>query len=98
MSYFEERNINRQICMDEEVYYDLKEGLILRMMQMHQVNHKPWITAAEAMSLLRISSQTTLKKFCNQGHIRVSKVTEKVVLYNRPSILEFIEKNEKPPK
>lgn len=95
MSEFKKRNINRQICMDEEVYYDLKEGLIVRLMQMHQVDHEPWITAEEAMSLLRISSQTTLKKFCDQGHIRVSKITEKIVLYNRPSILEFIDKNEK---
>lgn len=54
--------------MDEEVYYDLKEGLIIRLMQMHQVDYEPWITAEEAMSLLRISSQTTLKKFCDQGH------------------------------
>ncbi len=84
--------------MDEQVYYDLKEGLIIRLMQMHQVDHEPWITAEEARSLLRITSQTTLKKFCDQGYIRVSKITEKIVLYNRPSILEFIEKNEKQPK
>lgn len=79
--------------MDEEVYYDLKEGLLLRLKMMNQVNDDPWVSADEAMKILNISSQTTLKKFCDQDWIRVSKITEKLVLYHRPSILDFIEKH-----
>ena len=91
MSNTENLRINRQICMDEEVYYDLKEGLINRLKAINQIEHDPWITVDEALSLLSITSQTTLKKFCNQGHIRVSKITEKIVLYDRQSILDFLE-------
>ena len=89
--------INRQICMDEEVYYDLKEGLLTRLRQINNIQHDPWITANEALQLLSISSQTTLKKFCDSGHIRVSKITEKIVLYERQSILDFLERNVKKP-
>ena len=63
------RMVNRQICMDEQVYFDLKEGLINRLKAINQIEHDPWITANEALSLLSINSQTTLKKFCDQGHI-----------------------------
>jgi hypothetical protein len=95
MSDFEERKISRQICMDEEVYYDLKEGLLIRLKSMNQIDHDPWITTEEAMNLLRISSKTTLKKLSDQGQIRVSKMTEKIVLYYRQSLLDFIENNVK---
>ena len=93
----EQTHINRQICMDEQVYYDLKEGLLLRLKTMNQIQDDPWITVNEALDLLSITSQTTLKKFCDQGHIRVSKITEKIVLYDRQSILHFLESHVKNP-
>ena len=93
----EQTHINRQICMDEQVYYDLKEGLLLRLKAMNQIDDDPWITVHEALKLLSITSQTTLKKFCDQGHIRVSKITEKIVLYDRQSILQFLESHVKNP-
>lgn len=82
--------------MDEEVYYDLKEGLLKRIKTLNHVEHDPWITDEEAMKLLKISSQTTLKKFADQRKIRVSRITEKIVLYYRQSILDFLEENANP--
>ena len=58
--------------MDEIVYYDLKEGLILRLMEKNDIDRYPWINSEEAKKLLGISSPTTLKKFSDQGKIRVS--------------------------
>lgn len=91
MSQSQSFQVNRQICMDEKVYYDLIEGLITRIKAINQIHKDPWIDVNEALKMLSISSQTTLKKFCDQGHIRVSKVTEKIVLYDRQSILNFLE-------
>ena len=91
MSDTENLRINRQICMDEEVYYDLKEGLINRLKTVNEIKYDPWIDVNEALRLLSITSQTTLKKFCDRGYIRVSKITEKIVLYDRQSILDFLE-------
>ena len=97
MPDFENTRVSRQICMDEQIYYDLKEGLLNRLKTINQINDNPWVNVHVALSLLSITSQTTLKKFCDQGHIRVSKITEKITLYERQSILDFLESKVKIP-
>jgi hypothetical protein len=49
-----------------------------------------WISGAEAMSLLRIKSATTLKKLCDERKIRVSHPTS-IPLYDRDSITDYLE-------
>ena len=92
MSEIRVQNIGRQICMDEQVYYDLLNGVVTRLKAINMVANDPWITADEAMRILKISPQTTLKKFADQKQFKVSKVTEKIVLYHRPTLLQFIER------
>jgi|GEM_PF-2430474 len=31
--------------MGDEVYYDMKEGLIFRLMEIKGVDHLPWVTS-----------------------------------------------------
>ena len=81
--------------MDEQVYYDLIEGLVDRIKTINHVEQSPWINVDKALEMLSLTSQTTLKKFCDQGYIEVSKPSEKIVLYNRDSILQFLKKNVK---
>jgi hypothetical protein len=71
------------------------DELVERMdKQMGQKQDK-WISDKEAMAMLRISSSTTLQKYRDQGYIRFSQPSRKVILYDRDSILKFIEDNAK---
>ena len=51
-----------------------------------------WIDAEEAMLLLNIKSTTTLQKLRDEGKIRFSQPQKKIILYDRDSINEYIEK------
>jgi len=45
------------------------------------------------MRELRIKSTTTLQKLRNEGKIRFSQPQKKIILYDRGSINEYIEKH-----
>lgn len=52
-----------------------------------------WIGDDEAMHLLRIKSKTTLQRLRDEGSIRFSQPMHKVILYDRESILDYIEEH-----
>jgi len=54
-----------------------------------------WIDETEAKSLLYIKSKTTLQKLRDNGLIRFSQLGKKMILYDRDSILKYIEENTK---
>jgi predicted exporter len=84
-----------EICMDEPVFQELMDGLTKRIMAIHTDNQDPWISSQEALALLRIKDERTLAKYVASGDIRCSKVSNKVFLYYRQSILDFIEQKAK---
>lgn len=52
-----------------------------------------WIDGEDAMKKLGVSSPTTLQKYRDEGKIRFSQPSRKIILYDRLSIDEFLEKN-----
>ena len=52
---------------------------------------KEWITAKEAMALLKITSRTTMYKYAYKNRLRVSKPMGKLY-YNLAEIMASIEK------
>ena len=79
-------NINI-ICLESEALKMLIKKLAIQISNEVQ----PWLDEKEAMELLRIKSKTTLMKFKNQGAIEFRKLSSKHILYNRQSILDFID-------
>lgn len=77
--------------MDEEVYKDLTQRLVDRIIQAQPKPEQPWISSKEAMSLLGIKDERTLSKYCERSSIRVASLSGKHNLYHRASILTFIE-------
>jgi hypothetical protein len=82
------------ISLEEEAFYALVNKLVEQVKKQHgeQAMDK-WIDTSEAMRMLRITSKTTLQKFRDEGKIRFSQPEKKLILYDRDSILEFIEKH-----
>ncbi len=83
------------ICLESEAFYKLVDEVIQKLKSENNQNSKEqWIDDAEAMQLLKIG-KTTLSKYRSEGFIRYSQIGKKVILYDRFSIIEFIENNVK---
>ena len=77
------------ICLESEAFYALIDEVVNRLKDKNGVEEK-WIDDEEAMRLLHISSKTTLQKYRDEGSIRFTQPSKKLILYDRESILDFL--------
>lgn len=82
------------ICLEEEAFYALIEQVVARLKDKYEEKEK-WISDVEAMQLLKIKSKTTLQDLRNKGKIRYSQPQKKMIVYDRESIMEYLEQNAK---
>tara|TARA_R110000765_G_scaffold223743_2_gene327842 strand:- start:1169 stop:1438 length:270 start_codon:yes stop_codon:yes gene_type:complete len=80
------------VCLQEEAFYALFDKVVEHMESKRKDKPAKWIDAEEAMLLLNIKSTTTLQKLRDEGKIRFSQPQKKIILYDRDSINEYIEK------
>lgn len=83
------------ICLETEAFYKLVEEVVERIKDQNDIKEEKWILAEEAMKLLGIKSKTTLQKLRDQGKIRYSQPEKKIILYDRDSINDYLEKHAK---
>ncbi len=83
------------ICLEDEAFHTLLEKAVERILEKQSIKEDRWISGEEAMRMLRISSKTTLLERRNNGDIRYSQPEKKIILYDKESILEYLEKNVK---
>lgn len=81
------------ICLEEDAFYELIEQVVARLSDKHGQTKDKWIADEEAMRLLNIKSKSTLQKLRDEGRIRFSQPQKKIILYDRDSIHEYLEKN-----
>lgn len=83
------------ICVEEKSFMALFDKVIDHIQgSAGQVPDK-WISDKDAMKMLNITSATTLQKFRDEGSIRFSQPSRKIILYDRDSINDFLEKHAK---
>lgn len=85
------------ICLQTEAFYELVNEVVTALKEKHGIEHDKWIDGEEAMSMLRIKSKTTLQKLRDEGKIRFSQPQKKLLLYDRDSILDYLETHAKDP-
>lgn len=83
------------ICLQDEAFYALIDEVVQRIKDKHNVVKDKWVSADEAMRLLRISSKTTLQKLRDEGRIRFSQPEKKHILYDVYSLTEYLDKHAK---
>lgn len=81
------------ICLEEAAFYKLVEQVVERLKTSQVEKKDKWISDEEAMELLNIKSKTTLQKLRDEGKIRFTQPQRKIILYDRDSIDEYLEKN-----
>ena len=79
------------ICIEENAFYELIETVVNRL-QEKTVKDNVWISGEEVMKLLQIKSKSTLQKLRDTGQIRYSQYGKKMILYEKTSALEFLER------
>lgn len=80
------------ICLESRAFYALIDEVVEHVKKQTNPISKRWINDAEAMKLLGVSSRTTLQKYRDEGKIRFTQPSRKVILYDRSSILTFLDK------
>lgn len=66
------------------------EKVVERITEKQNVEKDIWLTTEQAMQKLKITSKTTLQKIRGEGKIRYSQVTNKLILYDKNSIDEYL--------
>ena len=83
-------NRMKVIVFEEESFYKLIEEVTKKLSK--PVEQK-WITEEEASKLLGGRSKSTLQKWRNEGRLKFSQPSKKIILFNRDSIMKFLEDN-----
>jgi hypothetical protein len=81
------------ICLEDKAFYALVEQVVSRLKENAGVKFDRWITDDEVMDILKIKSKTTLQKLRDEGKIRFSQPEKKIILYDRLSVEEYLEKH-----
>ncbi len=81
------------ICLEEPAFYALVEQVVARLKEAHGEEKEKWISDADAMDLLNIKSKTTLQKLRDEGKIRFTQPQKRLILYDRDSIMVYLERN-----
>ena len=81
------------ICLEEPAFYALIDKVVNKLKVLHGDNAEKWINDEEAMTALNIKSKTTLQKLRDEGKIRFSQPQKKIILYDKSSIDEYLDKH-----
>ena len=81
------------ICLESDAFYALVKEVVNRIKDEHGVTEDKWINGDETMRLLNIKSKTTLQKLRDNGSIRFTQPSKKVILYDRDSLNEYLEEH-----
>lgn len=79
------------ITIETESFYQLIDQVVKRIKEKQGIKEDRWVSAAEAMRKLRITSKTTLQKLRDEGKIRFSQPEKKIILYDTQSINSYLE-------
>lgn len=82
------------ICIKSSAFYALIDEVVEHIDAKYGLpKENKWIDIDEAMSMLKISSRTTLQEYRDKGEIAFSRLSHKVILYDRNSIVDFLDRN-----
>lgn len=81
------------ICLEDQALYALVDEVVRKIGEKHSEPVDRWVDDVEAMRLLNIKSKTTLQKLRDEGKIRYSQPQRKIILYDRKSIEQYLDKN-----
>ena len=86
------------ICLEEPALIALVEKVVDQIKGKINIRENPWIPEEEAMKMLGITSKTTLQKLRDERAFRFTQPGVKPIMYDRNSILDYLDKYAKIPR
>jgi len=83
------------ICLETEAFYSLIEEVVSRIREKDNVQQDKWVQGQDVMEMLGIKSKSTLQKLRDEGKIRFSQPQKRIILYDRDSVLQYLEEHSK---
>ena len=83
------------ICLETEAFYTLIEEVVGRLRAKENSTEEKWIQSEVVMDLLGIKSKSTMQRLRDEGKIRYSQPHKKIILYDRQSVLEYLDAHAK---
>lgn len=83
------------ICLEEAAFFALIDRVADHLEQSKGSVPDKWIDGKEAMRMLNIKGLSTLQNLRDEGKIRFSKPSKKIIMYDRDSINEYLEQHSK---
>ena len=83
------------ICIEDEAFYKLIDEVVDRIKEKEGINEDKWITGDDSMRLLNVKSKSTMQKLRDEGRIRFSQHHRNIILYDRESLLQYLEDHAK---
>lgn len=84
---------NNVICLESSALENLIDHVVKYIKTTQGISNDKWINTEQAMELLNITSKTTLQNLRDTGKIRFTQPMKKVVLYDKDSLLEYLDKH-----
>lgn len=85
------------ICLEEEAFYTLLDKSVEYLESKRNNAPRKWIGEEDAAAMLNGVSKSTLQRMRNNGDIGYTQPSRKIILYDRDSINEYLDKNAKKP-
>lgn len=85
------------VCLEEKAFYALFDKVVAYLDEKQKEEPLQWIDGEQAMAILNITSKTTLQKLRDEGRIRFSQPQKRIILYDRFSLLDYLEQHAKEP-
>lgn len=83
------------ICFEDATFYALVDEVVSRLKEKHGPEQIKWIKEDQAMILLNVKAKSTMQQLRDNGKIRFSQPQKKIILYDRDSISDYLEKHAK---
>lgn len=81
------------IFLQTEAFYTLVEQVVSRLSEKNNPKQEKWVGTDDAMDILKIKSKTTLQTLRNEDKIRFTHPQKKIILYDRYSLNDYLEKH-----
>ena len=82
------------ICLEDQAFYAVIERVVARLKANDgQHSENKWISPEDTLKMLGVTHKTTLQRLRDDGKIRYSQPSKKIILYDRDSIIEYLNNN-----
>ena len=86
------------ICLEEEAFQKLIGEVRKMVLEQNSSSSEPdwkWVTEEKAKELLNVKARSTMQELRDNGEIRYSQPRKRIILYDRDSINDYLERHAK---